>query len=221
MPPDAPDLDLLVGRVTGPEGEISSNFEIAPTPIAGQYGATYHLSFPLAVGSHTVEIVGAAGGEPQLMQSIVAEISQVPDEGTWLSPIWLGTGVTPNTEALIGEAFTIGGWHLTPISGPELTRASEIAYFGFVVRPALNEEGAVLLESTVQLKRDGKPFGKPLTVPLGSVANPRRPLYVRQLYRSVRRSRDRSVRVRIYDYRDHLRHRVQTGSCRSRSLSTS
>jgi len=167
MPPDAPDLDLLVGRVTGPEGEISSNFEIAPTPIAGQYGATYHLSFPLAVGSHTVEIVGAAVGEPQLMQSIVAEISQVPDEGTWLSPIWLGTGVTPNTEALIGEAFTIGGWHLTPISGPELTRASEIAYFGFVVRPALNEEGAVLLESTVQLKRDGKPFGKPLTVPLG------------------------------------------------------
>jgi len=66
----------------------------------------------------------------------------------------------------MGDAFTIGGWHLTPISGPELTRASEIAYFGFLVRPDLNEEGAVELESTVQLMRDGEPFGRPLTVPL-------------------------------------------------------
>jgi len=166
MPPDAPDLDLLVGRVTGPNGEVTSNFEIAANPLAGQYGATYHLSFPLSVGSHTVEIVGAAGGEPQLTQSIEAEISLVPGEGTWLSPIWLGTGVTPNQDAMMGDAFTIGGWHLTPISGPELTRASEIAYFGFLVRPDLNEEGAVELESTVQLMRDGEPFGRPLTVPL-------------------------------------------------------
>jgi len=166
MPPDAPNLDLLAGRVTGPDGEVLSNFEIAPTPIAGQYGVVYHLSFPLAVGAHTVEIVGATGGEPQLIQSLAAEITPVPDEGTWLSPVWLGTGVTPNPEAVSGAAFTVGGWHLTPISGPELTRSSEIVYFGFIVRPALGEDGAVKLESTVQVKRDGKPFGRPLTVPL-------------------------------------------------------
>jgi GWxTD domain-containing protein len=166
LPPDAPDLDLLVGRVKGSEGEVLSNFEIAPTPIAGQYGTVYHLSFPLAVGPYMVDIVGAAAGEPQLIQSIAAEITPVPDEDSWLSPVWLGTGVTPNPDAMMGEAFTVGGWHLTPISGPELTRASEITYFGFVVRPALNEEGAVELESTVQLQRDGKPYGRPLIVPL-------------------------------------------------------
>ena len=66
----------------------------------------------------------------------------------------------------MGEAFTIGGWHLTPISGPELTRASEIAYFGFIVRPALSEDGTVNLEAMVQLKRDGEPFGNPLKVQL-------------------------------------------------------
>jgi len=166
LPPDAPELDLLAGRVTGQDGEVVSNFEISPTPIAGQYGAAYHLSFPLAEGSYTVEVVGAAGSEPQLVESIAAEILPVPEEGTWLSPVWFGTGVTPNPEATLGAAFTVGGWHLTPISGPELTRASEIAYFGFVVRPALNEEGTVMLESTVQLKRDGKPLGGALTVPL-------------------------------------------------------
>jgi GWxTD domain-containing protein len=166
LPPDAPELDLLAGRVKGPDGEVQSNFEIAPIPIPGQYGLAYHLSFPLAVGSHTIEIVGAAGDEPQLIRELPAEITLVPEEGTWLSPVWLGTGVTPNPDAVRGEAFTVGGWHLTPISGPELTRTSEITYFGFIVRPALNEQDAVELESTVQLKRDGQPYGRPLTVPL-------------------------------------------------------
>lgn len=166
LPPDAPDLDLLVGRVIGTDDEVLSNFEIFPTPIAGQYGAVYHLSFSLAVGSYTVEIVGAAGGEPQLVQSIAAEISSVPEEGTWLSPLWLGTSVTPNPEAAFGAAFTVGGWHLTPISGPELTRASEIAYFGFVVRPAVNEEGSVELKARIHVKRDGQELGRPLEVPL-------------------------------------------------------
>jgi GWxTD domain-containing protein len=166
LPPDAPKLDLLAGRVMAPDGEVLSTFEIAPTPIAGQYGTAYHLSFPLAEGSYTVEIVGSAGGEPQLIRSLGSEVTQVPEEGTWMSPLWLGTGVTPNPEAKLGEAFTFGGWHLTPLSGPELTRASEIAYFGFVVRPVLNEEGAIELVSKVQLMRDGKEFGNPLTVPL-------------------------------------------------------
>jgi hypothetical protein len=152
--------------VTDSNGEVVSNFEMTPTPIAGQYGAVYHLSFALAVGSYTVEVAGGAGDVPQLVQSIEAEVSPIPEDGTWISPIWLGTGVTPNPEAVSGAAFTIGGWHLTPISGPELTRASEIAYFGFMARPVLNEQGAVDLESKVQLMRDGKPYGKPLVVPL-------------------------------------------------------
>jgi hypothetical protein len=115
-----------------------------------------------------VEIVGASGAEPQLAKSLTAEVSLVPEEDTWLSPVWLGMGVSPNPDAKVGAAFTIGGWHLTPISGPTLTRGSEIAYFGFIVRPTLSEEGAVELESRVTLKRDGKPLGRPLTVPLES-----------------------------------------------------
>jgi GWxTD domain-containing protein len=166
LPPDAPELDLLVGRVTGSDGVVLSNFEITVAPIDGQHGAAYHLSFPLAEGSYTVEIAGSAGGETQLNHSLESEVSAVPGEGTWMSPVWLGTGVTPNPEATLGAAFTIGGWHLTPISGPELTRAVEIAYFGYVIRPILNEAGAVELVSKVQLMRDGKAFGKPLTVQL-------------------------------------------------------
>lgn len=166
LPPDAPQLDLLAGRVKGADGEVVSNFETAATPLEGQYGSVYHLSFPLDEGSYTVDIVGAAGDEPQVTRSLETEISDVPEAGTWMSPLWLGMAASPNREAKLGEAFTIGGWHLTPISGPELTRTSEIAYFGFVVRPALNEEGAVDLKARIRVKRDGKPLGQPLIMPL-------------------------------------------------------
>ena len=90
----------------------------------------------------------------------------MPEEGTWMSPLWLGMGVTPNPEAKLGDPYTIGGWHLTLISGPELTREAEISYFGFVVRPVLSEDGSVALTARVRLKKDGKPLGRPLEVPL-------------------------------------------------------
>ena len=168
LPPDAPALDLLAGRVMGSDGNVESNFELAATPLKGQYGAVYHLAFPLDEGSYTIEIVGASGNEPQVIQSLETEITSIPDDGTWMSPLWLGMAVTPNREALLGDPFTIGGWHLIPISGPELSRTSDIAYFGFVVRPDLNEDGKVDLRVRVQLKRDGKPFGRPLEMPLDS-----------------------------------------------------
>jgi GWxTD domain-containing protein len=166
LPPDAPELDLLAGRVKASDGEVVSNFETTAVPLKGQYGKAYHLAFALEEGSYTVDIVGAAESEPQVVVSLAEEVSNIPDEGTWMSPVWLGTAVTPNPEAKLGDAFTIGGWHLMPISGPEMTRASEITYFGFIVRPALNDEGAVDLRARVHVKKDGKELGRPLEVPL-------------------------------------------------------
>jgi GWxTD domain-containing protein len=166
LPPDAPTLDLIAGRVTGADGEVVSNFEIAATPLAGQYGKSYHLAFALEEGSYTIDVVGAADSEPQVVASFTEEISTVPEEGTWMSPLWLGSSVTANPEAKLGDAFTIGGWHVMPISGPEMTRAAEITYFGFIVRPALNDDGTVNLRARVHVKQDGKELGKPLDVPL-------------------------------------------------------
>jgi GWxTD domain-containing protein len=166
LPPDAPELDLLAGRVKGSDGEVLSNFQIAATPLPGQNGTAYHLSFPLAEGSYTVDIAGAAGSEPQLIASLPAEVTLVPEEATWMSPVWLGMGVMPNPEAKLGDPFTIGGWHLTLISGPDLTREAEITYFGFVVRPVLSEDDSVALKARVQLKKEGKALGRALELPL-------------------------------------------------------
>jgi GWxTD domain-containing protein len=162
LPPTAPDLDLIVGRVKAEDGRVLSNFESTPTPIEGQYGAAYHLAFLLEEGSYTVEIAGAAAGEPQIKRSIEAEVSKVPVVGPWMSQIWLSTAATLNREAKLGEAFSVAVWHLTPLSGPDVSKAAEIGYFGFVVRPAVDKEGAVEIRSRIRVKKDGRPLGKPL-----------------------------------------------------------
>ena len=166
LPPEAPPLDLLVGRVMTVDGEVLSTFEIDAVPLKGQYGSAYHLSFPLDPGSYTVEIAGASDGVPQVTERIETEVTTVPREGTWLSNVWFGISADPNPDTPLGAAFTIGGWHLVPISGPDLTRKDEIAYFGFVERPALTEEDAVDLKASVTVKKDGKPLGRPFSMPL-------------------------------------------------------
>jgi len=168
LPPEAPPLDLLVGRVRTADGDDLSNFEINAKPLKGQYGSAYHLSFRLDPGSYTVEIAGSSGGTPQVTERVETEVTTAPTEGTWLSPLWVGISAEPDPDAPLGAAFTFGGWHLIPISGPDLTRESEIAYFGFLERPALNEEGSIELKARVRVKRDGKPVGKPFTMPLDS-----------------------------------------------------
>jgi len=166
LPPEAPPLDLLVGRVLTVDGEDLSNFEIDAKALKGQYGSVYHLSFPLDPGSYTVEIAGASGGVPQVTERLETEVTTAPEEGTWLSQLWVGISAAPEPEAPRGAAFTFGGWHVVPVSGPDLTRETELAYFGFLQRPALDEEGAVDLKARIRLTKDGKPLGQPFMMPL-------------------------------------------------------
>ena len=166
LPADAPPLDAISGRVSSPDGEVLSTFELSPTPLAGQYGKAYHLSIPLEPGPYAIDVVGAAGGAPLVTESFEIEVSEIPGEGPWMSPLELGIGAEPNQEARLGDPFSFGGWHLTPITGPDLTRAAEIVFFGFLVRPGLDEDGAIDLKARIRLSRDGKSLGRALTMPL-------------------------------------------------------
>jgi hypothetical protein len=166
LPKGAPQLDVLAGRVIAEDGEEISNFEVDPTPLEGQYGAAYHLAFPLDPGAYTVNIVGGAGGELQLTEAIEVEVTDIPSDGTWLSPIWAGLSASAEKESPLGSAYTVGGWHMVPLSGPDLNREQSVSYFGFVVRPELDENGEVDLKVRIRLKKDGRPLGGPATIPL-------------------------------------------------------
>lgn len=166
LPPEAPALEFFTGQVKAADGEIVSNFEIDAAPFNGQYGKAYHLSFPLEAGSYTVEIVGAAAGAPQVFESADVVVEEVAENGPWMSPLWLGLSATPNEQAKLGDPYSFGGWHLVPVTGPAFTRENDIAFFGFVVRPGLNEEGAIDLKARIRVKKDGKAMGRPLIMPL-------------------------------------------------------
>jgi GWxTD domain-containing protein len=166
LPTDAPTLEFITGQVSTAEGEVLSNFEIDAVPLNSQYGTAYHLSFPLEAGAYAVDLVGGAAGAAQVSEHIETEIAPVAEDGPWLSPIWLGIAASPNEQAKLGDAYSFGGWHLVPVSGPDFTKEQEIAFFGFLVRPAANEEGNVELKARIRVKRDGKPLGRPLNMPL-------------------------------------------------------
>jgi GWxTD domain-containing protein len=166
MPADGPTVEYFTGQVEDADGNILSNFEIDAVPFAGQYGTAYHISIPLAVGTYTVKMVGAAGDSPLLTESIDITVEDVPEEGVWMSPIWLGLSAAPNEQAKLGDPYSFGGWQLSPVTGPDFTRSNEIVFFGFVVRPEVNPEGAVNLEARIRVKKDGKTLGRPLTMPL-------------------------------------------------------
>jgi GWxTD domain-containing protein len=166
LPPEAPALDVLAGRVSDADGELASTFEMDAQPIEGQYGPAYHLSFPFETGSYVVDIAGVAGEQLQFTERLEVEVTDIPAEGTWMSPIWPGIVASAEKDAPLGAAYTVGGWHITPVSGPDLTRDNEVAYFGFLVRPELDENGEVDLKVRIRLKKDGKTMGNPATMPL-------------------------------------------------------
>ena len=166
LPPDAPTVEFFTGQVRSTEGKVLSNFEIDAMPLNGQYGKAYDLSFPLEPGAYTVEVVGGAAAAPVVTEKIEIEVEEVTEDGTWMSPLWLGLSATPNEKAKLGEPYNFGGWHLVPVTGPDFTRENEIVFFGYVVRPAVNDEGAVELQAKIRVKKDGQSMGRPLIMPV-------------------------------------------------------
>ena len=59
--------------------------------------------------------------------------------------------------------------HVLPVSAPEVTRKNEVSFFGFLVRPQESADGKVAIDSTIQLMREGKRFGRPLNMPMDAV----------------------------------------------------
>ena len=169
LPEDAPPLDLFAGRVLSPDGTVLSTFEKEIEPLEFEGQSAYHLTFPLEAGSYRVEVVGAAGPEPQVVYAEDVTIPEVTSEGTWLSDIIVGLYAEPKDDALLGSAYCLGRLHVLPMSSPDVTRKNEVSFFGFLVRPKESADGKVAIDSTIQLKRDGRRFGRPLDLPMDAI----------------------------------------------------
>lgn len=166
LPGEAPKLERIAGRVLS-DGDVLSTFEVAAQAVTtNSGGAAYHLTFPVAAGSYQIDVVGLAAGSAVVTASGAIEVVDVPAEGTWLSPLWVGLQAVRDENFRLGDPFTFGGWHLVPLADRPIPHASELSYFGFVVRPSGEDADQAQLESKITLKKDGARMGAPLKQPL-------------------------------------------------------
>ena len=166
LPADAPRLDALAGRVLDTDGETLSTFQTTAEALPSPTGTVYHLTFPLAPGSYRLEVAGAKAGQPELVLDAPVEVPEIPTEGTWMSPVFTGLVAEMEQDAMLGEAYSFGGWHLRPYAGGEVSNKNELSYLGFIVRPPVNEAGEVPLEAKITLRQDGQRLGAPFRTPL-------------------------------------------------------
>ncbi len=166
LPADAPKLDLIAGEVKDGSGEVASTFEVTPDPLSLPGATAYQLSFPLLAGDYEVALVGAAAGKPVLTTSVKATIPEIPGEGTWLSPLWTGSTVMQEAGQPMGAAFHFGPLHLVPSATGMVSKARDLSYFGYVVRPGAPSTGEPELKVTIKIYRDGKRLGAPFTAPV-------------------------------------------------------
>lgn len=169
LPSDAPDLDLFAGRVLSADGEVLSTFEKKIDPIVFEDRSAYHVTFPLEAGDYRIEVVGAAGPEPQVVWAEDVTIPETPAEGTWMSDILVGLYAEQKDDAMLGSAYCLGRLHVLPLTSPEVTKKHEISFFGFLLRPQESADGKAPLQAKIQLKKDGRRFGRPLDMPLEAV----------------------------------------------------
>jgi GWxTD domain-containing protein len=169
LPPDAPTLDTIAGQVRTPSGEVLSTFQRPAAPITFGEHTAYHVTFPLDIGDHRVELVGISNGSAEVVHREDVTVPEAPGEGTWLSQIYVGLYGEKKDDAMLGSAYCFGQLHVLPMSTPEVTRANELSYFGFVIRPSESDENQAPLRSSVQLQRDGKRLGRPLEMPMTAI----------------------------------------------------
>jgi len=169
LPPGAPALETMAGRVLSPAGDVLSTFEGPVDMITFGGHTAYHVTFPLETGDYRIEVVGVAGGRPVVAYKENITVPDAAAEGTWLSGIVVGLYGEKKEDALLGSAYCFGKLHVLPMSRPEVTRQNELSYFGFVVRPAAVENGQAALTSHLELRRGGTRLGRPLDMPLTAV----------------------------------------------------
>jgi GWxTD domain-containing protein len=166
LPTGAPRIDAIAGRVLAPDGEVESTFQTVATAIPTATGIAYHLTFPLDAGDHRLEIAGATGNTPQFKLEADVTVPEVPIEGTWMSPLWVGLSAEMEEGSPLGQAFTFGGWHLRPLAGGDVPHQSEVSFFGFIVRPGRDDAGATKLVAKIAVKKGTQKLGPPFTMPL-------------------------------------------------------
>lgn len=132
MPTDAPAATLLIGRLST-DGEIVGSFRTAVTGQAGPLGAVYEMAFPAPAGSSVLDMALAnAGG---VLHTERFDLMFEEEDGPFITPVYAGASVSRLPEALAGEPFIFGGYHLGVRPDGRYIKGESLALFCLLVVP--------------------------------------------------------------------------------------
>ncbi len=139
LPDAAPVAALATGRVRKADGSetVGSFGEVAMTPISVASARAYEFSLAVPAGEYKVDLALLdAQKTPVAVTTLDAKGEPAPVEGAFVSQIYTGAEVRQESQARVGSAFNVGGWHVLPRLDNSYKSDENLAYFAFVVRPA-------------------------------------------------------------------------------------
>jgi len=170
LPKGEPVIERFAGRVLDSSAEkVLSTFQIEAKAIEVGEQNIYHLTFPLAAGNFHYEFGAFIKDQVLFVHKAEAEIPESP-EGTWFSPVWAGLDARQETDAMLGQAYTFGVWHLMPLSTEKAPKSGTLSYFGYVIHPKIEEGSKPTAHLKLTLRKEnGKRLGKPASLNLPMV----------------------------------------------------
>jgi GWxTD domain-containing protein len=162
-----------VGRVIRKsDGKVIGTFQTAVKALGMPGYRAYELTIPVDVGEYKVEMALLAGGSVIAVGSGDAVSDPSNETGTYITPMYVGVNPQQETGFTIGDPFNIGGWHIIPRADETYRPSESLAYFCYIIKPGLSEQGQPRIAMGMKLTQDGKEAGKrdPMPVQVSKVA---------------------------------------------------
>lgn len=162
-----------VGRVTRTsDGKVIGTFQTAVKALGVDGYRAYELTIPVNVGEYKVEMALLAGESVIAVGSGNAVSDPSNETGTYITPMYVGVNPRQETGFAMGDPFNIGGWHIIPRANETYRPSESLAYFCYIIKPGLNEQGQPRIAMGMKLIQDGKDAGKrdPMPVQVSKVA---------------------------------------------------
>lgn len=172
--PDAVEVvDQAVGRATRKsDGKVIGTFQTPVTALSLPGARGYELSLPVEVGEYKVDVALLRAGTPLAVRSFDAVSDPSSPEGVYISTMYTGGDPRQETSFKLGDPFNVGGWRIIPRADGVYRPTEQLAYFAYVIKPGMSEQGQPKIAFGMKLTVNGKDGGKrpPAPVQVSKIA---------------------------------------------------
>lgn len=141
LPPQAPVVDLAVGRLADADGDVAGTFQVQLTGLDTQHGRLYELSVPAPAGKSSLALALASAGAPVAIRTFELELAELSAGEAFITAAVAGAEIQEKESFDAGEPFVFGGYHLVPRPEGRYDYAENLDFFALIARPGLGDDG--------------------------------------------------------------------------------